>query len=155
MAGPVPARDLGKRRFNRRAGGQVTEERRRFPPAGPDRRCAVDLDMDVSSQGGRTVLAVGGEIDVYTAPSLQSRAAEVIEEATAAGNPPRLVIDLSGVTFIDSTGLGVLVAVQNRAQDEQGSLVVVCSTERILKLLRLTGLTDVLTIKSSVEDAVA
>ena len=67
----------------------------------------------------------------------------------------QLVIDLGGVEFLDSTGLGVLVAGLNRAREVGGSLSLVCPQERVLKLFRITGLDEVFTVHSTVDEALA
>src|SRR5690348_18033287 len=70
----------------------------------PTERAAVDLSVSSSEQGAVTIVHVAGEIDVYTAPLLR----EVLDKQVAAGRTD-LVVDLEKVTFMDSTGLGVLV----------------------------------------------
>jgi anti-sigma B factor antagonist len=108
----------------------------------------VDLSVDTSMVGDRTLVAVGGEIDVYTAPKLRERLVAVIDSGSY-----HLVVDLEGVEFLDSTGLGVLVGALKRVREHQGSLRLVCTRERLLKIFRITGLAKVFTIYPSVEDA--
>lgn len=110
----------------------------------------VDLAMEDHAQGDYTVLGVAGEIDVYTAPNLRERLVELM----SAGQT-RIVVDLSRVEFLDSTGLGVLVGAHKRARSAEGHLAVACSTERILKIFRITALDKVLDIHHTVDDAVA
>lgn len=97
-----------------------------------------------------TRLVVDGDVDVYTAPALR-------EQLFAAADSGRhqVIVDLSGVEFMDSTGLGVLVAGLSRAQQAGGGLSVVCSQDRLLKLFRITGLEDVLSIRRTAEEVVA
>jgi anti-sigma B factor antagonist len=108
----------------------------------------VDITLNSHDESGHTVLEVAGEVDVYTAPTLRDRITDLLD----AGQR-RLVVDLTNVEFIDSTGLGVLVGALNRAKELGGSLVLVCPQERVLKLLRITGLDDVFAVHGSVEDA--
>lgn len=108
----------------------------------------MDLTLNARTEGEHTVLAVAGEVDVYTAPALRDRIADLLD----AGQQ-QLVIDLGGVEFLDSTGLGVLVAGLNRAREVGGSLSLVCPQERVLKLFRITGLDEVFTVHSSVDEA--
>ncbi|MBI1759596.1 MAG: STAS domain-containing protein [Actinobacteria bacterium] len=103
----------------------------------------MDLTLNVHSQGGRTVLEVSGEVDVYTGPTLRDRITALLD-----GGALDLVIDLGRVEFIDSTGLGVLVGALNRVRDLGGSMVLRCSQERVLKLLRITGLDQVFTVQA-------
>jgi anti-sigma B factor antagonist len=110
----------------------------------------VDLSLSTRTVGERTVLDVVGEVDVYSAPSLRDRISDLLDSGQ-----PNLVVNLAGVTFLDSTGIGTLVAGLNRAVHLGGTLSLVCDQERILKLFRITGLDTVFTIDASVEGAVA
>ncbi len=110
----------------------------------------MDLTLSTRTEREHTVLAVSGEVDVYTAPALRDRIADLLD-----GGQHRLVIDLAGVEFLDSTGLGVLVAGLNRAREVGGSLSLVCPQERVLKLFRITGLDEVFTVHSTVDEALA
>jgi anti-sigma B factor antagonist len=109
----------------------------------------VDLSLETRTKDNRTVLEVAGEIDVYTAPKLRERLVDLVN----AGNY-HLVIDLEGVEFLDSTGLGVLVGGLKRVRSHDGSLQLVCTHERLLKIFRITGLTKVFPIHDSVDNAV-
>jgi anti-sigma B factor antagonist len=108
----------------------------------------MDLSLDHHAAGERMVVDVGGEIDVYTAPKLRERLVDLIN----AGHY-HLVINLEGVDFLDSTGLGVLVGVLKRVRAHEGSLHLVCTQERLLKIFRITGLAKVFPIHDSVESA--
>jgi anti-sigma B factor antagonist len=110
----------------------------------------VDLSVTSHQEGGRTVVSVVGEIDVYTAPSLRERLTDHVAEGRY-----HLVVDLSGVEFMDSTGLGVLVGGLNRVRTHDGSLVLVCHQEKILKVFRITGLTKVFPIYATLTDALS
>ncbi len=110
----------------------------------------MDLSVTSSGQGSLTVVTVGGEIDVYTAPLLR----EALDKLIAAGQVD-LVVNLDGVTFMDSTGLGVLVGRLKLVRAQSGTLRVVCTHERILKIFKITGLDKVFHIYDSVEDATA
>jgi anti-sigma B factor antagonist len=110
----------------------------------------VDLSLSSHTEGDKTVVEVGGEIDVYTAPKLRERIVELVESGSY-----NLVIDMERVEFLDSTGLGVLVGGLKRVRAHDGSLRLVCTQDRILKIFRITGLTKVFPIHDSVADAVA
>jgi anti-sigma B factor antagonist len=110
----------------------------------------VDLSLATRTEGDRTVVEVGGEIDVYTAPKLREQLVDLVN----AGKY-HLVVDMEGVEFLDSTGLGVLVGGLKRVRAHDGSLRLVCTQERILKIFRITGLTKVFPIHETVEAAVA
>ena len=104
----------------------------------------MDLTLTTRESGGRAIVSVGGEIDVYTAPKLR----DCITELVSAGNHD-LVVDLEAVEFLDSTGLGVLVGGLKKVRAHDGSLELVCSQERLLKIFRITGLAKVFTIHES------
>ena len=110
----------------------------------------MDLTIETRDVDGRTVVAVGGEIDVYTAPKLRDK----ITELVGAGIYD-LVVDMEGVEFLDSTGLGVLVGGLKKVRAHDGSLQLVCSQDRLLKIFRITGLAKVFVIHDSPEAALA
>jgi anti-sigma B factor antagonist len=125
---------------------------RRSIPSGEDRREEESVELSVTSrqEGDRTVISVTGEIDVYTAPSLRER----LNELVASGHYA-LVVDMEGVEFLDSTGLGVLVGGLKRVRSHDGSLRLVCAQEKILKVFRITGLTKVFPIHATLAEALA
>jgi len=97
---------------------------------------------------GQVVVAVSGEIDLYTSTRLR----DTLDEIDIA-SVRRLVIDLSDVDFIDSTGLGLLVATARRLPI--GSpFVVVCRTEKVREVLLMTGLDRIFTIYATRDEAV-
>jgi anti-sigma B factor antagonist len=110
----------------------------------------VDLSLSTRAERGRTVVEVTGEIDVYTAPKLREQLAELVDSGRHD-----IVVDMQGVEFLDSTGLGVLVGGLKRVKQHDGSMNLVCTQERILKIFRITGLTKVFPIYDSVAAAVA
>jgi anti-sigma B factor antagonist len=94
------------------------------------------------------VVAPTGEVDVVTAPQLGRRLLGLVEEGKT-----RLVVDLSAVTFMDSTGIGVLIDALRRLSSRSGSLVLVCPTERIMRPFEVTGLVGYLKIFGTREEA--
>jgi len=110
----------------------------------------VDLTITSETRGEVTVVHVAGEIDIYTAPVLRER----LDEHISAGRH-HLVVDLTGVTFMASTGLGVLVGRLKLVRAANGTLRLVCSSERILSVFSITGLDKVFQIFPSVDDALA
>ena len=108
----------------------------------------------VELSGGNLVLvivvAVGGEIDVYTAPRLRDKFTELV----AAGSYD-IIVDMQNVEFLDSTGLGVLVGGLKKVRAHEGSLDLVCNQDRLLKIFRITGLAKVFVIHESAEAALA
>lgn len=96
------------------------------------------------------ILKVSGEIDVYTAPRLREELVSAIDDGHV-----RLVLDVEAVQFLDSTGLGVLVGALKRVRADGGSLDIVCTHSRLLKIFEITGLDKVFGLHASVEDAVS
>ncbi|MBM9464108.1 STAS domain-containing protein [Aeromicrobium sp. YIM 150415] len=92
------------------------------------------------------IIAVEGEIDVYTAPKFR----EAVVAAIDAGHT-RLVVDIENVAFLDSTGLGVLVGALKRVRAEDGSLDIICTSDRLLRIFSITGLDKVFGLHESYE----
>jgi anti-sigma B factor antagonist len=110
----------------------------------------VDLSLSTRTVGDRTVVEVGGEIDVYTAPKLREQLVELVNDGSF-----HLVVDMEGVDFLDSTGLGVLVGGLKKVRAHDGSLQLVCNQDRLLKIFRITGLAKVFVIHDTAEAALA
>jgi anti-sigma B factor antagonist len=110
----------------------------------------VDLSLETRHEDGNTIIEVGGEIDVYTAPRLRDKITELVGEGHY-----NLVIDMEKVDFLDSTGLGVLVGGLKKVRAHDGSMRLICNQERLLKIFRITGLAKVFTIHSSQAEALA
>lgn len=108
----------------------------------------MELGLDVRKIGSHSVVDVKGEIDVYTAPKLREKLIELVSEGSYD-----VVVNLEGVDFLDSTGLGVLVGALKRVKAHEGGLSLVCTQDKILKIFKITGLTKVFPIHGSVEDA--
>src|SRR5918992_2831631 len=109
---------------------------------------AMELGIDVRTVDSHSVVDVKGEIDVYTAPKLREKLIELVSEGSH-----NVVVNLEGVDFLDSTGLGVLVGALKRVKAHDGSLSLVCTQDKILKIFKITGLTKVFPIHSSVDAA--
>jgi anti-sigma B factor antagonist len=110
----------------------------------------VDLKLDHHSKDGIEIVDVEGEIDVYTAPRLRELLIELVNSRFY-----QLVVNMEKVEFLDSTGLGVLVGGLKRVRAHDGSLDLVCTQERILKIFRITGLTKVFGIHDTVDEAIS
>ena len=108
------------------------------------------LQIKVITAGDCAVLQIAGEMDVYTCPKLRKQIADL-----AANGTIHVIADLRGVDFLDSTGLGALVGSLKRLRLRQGSLVIVTSGGRILKLFKITGLIHAFALHSCVLDAIS
>jgi anti-sigma B factor antagonist len=97
---------------------------------------------------GTHIVAVAGEIDLFTAPEFKQRVSAPIDEGRT-----RVVVDLTETTFVDSSSLGVLIGAHRRLRRLDGTLVIVCSNDAIVKTFRITGLDGVFTIVGSLDEA--
>ena len=96
------------------------------------------------------VIAVAGEVDLFTAPEFKERVM-----APIAADVGRVVVDLADATFIDSSSLGVLIGAHRRLKGRGGRLMIACDNQAILKTFRVTGLDGVFTIAPSVDEVLA
>lgn len=112
----------------------------------------MDQPFDVASElsGAVPVVAVGGEVDLATAPQLREEL-----ESHVDGGHARVIVDLRRTTFLDSTGLGVLVSVLKRCREEGGDLALVITEPKLVKLFEITGLEQTFPIADSIDAAVA
>ena len=108
----------------------------------------MELSLATRTVGEHTVLEVGGEVDVYTAPRLRERLIELVDAGARD-----VVVDLERVEFLDSTGLGVLVGALKRLRTVHGTFGLVCAKEPLLKIFRITALDQVFPIFATVEAA--
>jgi anti-sigma B factor antagonist len=107
------------------------------------------FDLSEETVDDRTiVLAAAGEIHVSTAPELSER----LNAAIASGRT-RLVLDLTGVEFIDSTGLSVLLNALRRLTRRQGALALVCTNPTVLRLFEITRLDSTFDIVATRDEA--
>ncbi len=102
----------------------------------------VELKVSTRSQGGRTIMSLGGEIDLYTAPRLHGELVAVL----SGDMPVQVVVDMSGVEFCDSTGMNVLLAAHRRAREQGGDLELAAPRPAVKKILQVTGLESVFTV---------
>ncbi len=110
----------------------------------------MELSLAVREVAGHVVLEARGEVDIYTSAMLRERLIEVID-----GGARQVVVDLSRVDFLDSSGLGVLVGALKRIRTADGDLNLVCASEKLLKIFRITALDRVFRLHDSVEAATA
>jgi anti-sigma B factor antagonist len=94
------------------------------------------------------VVTLEGEIDIYSSPQFK----EVLLKGIEAG-ALHIVIDLTGVTFIDSTALGVLVSGAKQVGPRHGRLDIICVDENIVRILEITGLDRIFGIYPSRSEA--
>ena len=95
----------------------------------------MDLSVQISDLDGWALARVGGDIDIATAPRLREQLIGLM-----TGGQPRIVLDLDGVDFLDSTGLGVIVGLLKRARTLGGDLRLVCNQPGVRKVFEITAL---------------
>ncbi len=147
----VPGDEKCEQRVGRRPGHRVIHQT--IVGRTSDALCQgkpVDFSVGVAEVGGRTVVSASGELDAHAAPALE---AEVGPVSTRPGCA--LIVDLTDVSFIDSTGLGVLVTALKHTREAGGSLDVVVAAPRVLKVLALTGLDVVIPLHATLDEALA
>jgi anti-sigma B factor antagonist len=124
-------------------GGVVPPPRQRW-------RTKVAIEIERRSEGGWDVLDVAGEVDLSTAPELRSRIEGIVDDGGRL-----LVVDLADVSFMDSSGLSVLVAGFKGMREAGGRMAVVCPSVSIAKIFSITGLDRVFSIHPSLHEAVS
>ena len=109
----------------------------------------VDFDLTTQAFGdGTFVVALSGEIDLYTAPELKAELLRLVAE-----EPRRIVVDMTDATFVDSTTLGVLLGAVKRLRLQGGELEIVCSDLNIRRILSITLLDRAFTIYESLDES--
>jgi anti-sigma B factor antagonist len=108
----------------------------------------IDLKVESQERDAWTVVRVNGEVDVYTAGRLKEEIIGLVDKDRC-----QLAVDLEGVEFMDSTGLGVLITGLKRIREREGVLVLVSPRDQIRRLLTITGLDRVLKVHDSVDEA--
>jgi anti-sigma B factor antagonist len=104
----------------------------------------------IGNPDGTVVVAVRGNLDLDSAPVLDTTFGQVLERPV-----PRIAVDLSGVEFCDSTGLSTFVVAHKRASSAGGWVRLACPSSWLLTLLKTVGLTPALGVYASVADALA
>jgi anti-sigma B factor antagonist len=109
------------------------------------------FDVQAVADGSHAVVRVSGEIDAHTAPILRERLLALVDQGI-----DRLVVDLQAVTFIESVGLGTLVAVRKRLRHHDKSLCLVMESDQAVlhRTFEITGLDKVFPIHPTVDAAV-
>ena len=109
-----------------------------------------DISIHVHVTDGLHVFELTGSLDIATSPSVRAALTETSERGDH-----RLIVDLTRLEFLDSTGLGALIGGQRRAKEFGGEVRLVAKEGQILRLLRITGLLNVFAVYPTLEDALA
>lgn len=110
----------------------------------------MEVRTEVTDVAGWTVVAIHGELDIASAPAFRERLIDIVNDRGV-----NLVLDLDGIDFLDSTGLGVIVGALKRVRTQDGDLRIVCSQPRIRRLFEITGLDRAMPLLDSLDAAVA
>ncbi|GAA4156608.1 STAS domain-containing protein [Gryllotalpicola daejeonensis] len=106
------------------------------------------MSFEEVDKGTYVVLAPEGKFNLVAAPALKSRIDDLV-----AGGQARLVVDLHGIDFIDSSGLGALIGGLKAARQKGGDLRIAAAGAQVLAVLKLTNLDRILAPYDSVEEA--
>jgi anti-sigma B factor antagonist len=110
-----------------------------------------DLNIHLRSSDDETqIFELQGSLDIATSPTVRAALLDAAERGQH-----RLIVDLSKLDFIDSTGLGALIGSQRRAKENGGEVRLVAREGQILRLLRITGLLTVFGVFHTLDDALA
>lgn len=109
-----------------------------------------DFSVDVREEGGATLLAVSGELDLRTSPELEEQLSRAFD-----GGAELVILDLRQIEFMDSTGLRVLLSAHQRAHDTGRRFALVRGADQVERVLTLTGVRDLLTVVDAPEDLLA
>ncbi|GAB47429.1 STAS domain-containing protein [Mobilicoccus pelagius] len=110
----------------------------------------TDLSVTSEDLGPFTVVQATGDIDLVSAPVLRNSLESLFRQGRI-----RLVLDLRGVPFVDSTGLGILVGAQRAVAPHGGEVRLVCTAERVLRVFSITGLDQVFSVHTTPAEAAA
>lgn len=106
----------------------------------------MNINIDVNYNQNITEVTVGGEIDVYTAPELKKELIPLSEKDNV-----EMIVDLSGVSYMDSTGLGVFVGLFKNVRAHDGQFKIIGLSSRLKRLFEITGLADIIDISTKME----
>ncbi len=108
------------------------------------------MDISCENRDDIVVLNLVGKIDIDSSPELKAKVAELIEE-----NNKNIFIDFSGISFMNSSGLGALISIVKDVRAKDASLTIINPTTFIKSLFKLTQLDKIFTIYDSVEEALS
>lgn len=109
----------------------------------------MNISIDVKENEMIVNVKVSGEIDAYTAPKLRENLFPLSSKEKV-----EMTVDLSDVSYMDSTGLGVFVGVFKNVRSHNGEFKIVGLSERLIRLFEITGLSDIININSKLEGEV-
>jgi anti-sigma B factor antagonist len=108
----------------------------------------ISVDLSTSERDGKVVVALRGDLDIADAASVAAALAAV------AASQPEMIVDLSCLDFIDSSGVAALARGRKLARHAGGDLLLAAPRQQVLRVLALTRLIDVFSVHASVDEAV-
>ncbi|NLN78159.1 MAG: STAS domain-containing protein [Armatimonadetes bacterium] len=109
----------------------------------------IRLEIELKNVDGLEILDAAGEIDVYTAPQFK----EAINTILATGQK-HLIVDMSRITYMDSSGFGALLSATRRLRPEGGTINMVNVSPAIDRILKITRLSSVFALHDSLDEAI-
>lgn len=103
----------------------------------------MNLTINIDEKNKQAIMTLKGEIDIYTAPKLKEQLNELVGESKAD-----VIVDLKGVTYMDSTGLGTFVSGLKHAKESDAKLKLIRANDRLIRLFQVTGLDSVIDVQS-------
>jgi anti-sigma B factor antagonist len=110
----------------------------------------MNISIETKEKDQLTTVNISGEIDAYTAPRLRESLFQLAEKKESV-----IIINLSGVTYMDSTGLGVFVGVFKNIRSNNGQLKLLGLSSRLMRLFEITGLSTIMDISGKIEGEVS
>ena len=107
-----------------------------------------NLDISAEREPAATIVRLSGEVDLRTSPGLRSLFLELLQE-----KPARIIVDLTGVNYVDSSGVGTIVELKRRALRHESKIVLVGLQSRVRSLFEITRLDKFFTITESLDEA--
>lgn len=108
----------------------------------------MNLGLNYADEDKYALITLSGEVDVYSAPELRTLLLDLLTQGKT-----NIIVDLEESSFLDSTGLGVLVGGLKRSRSQDGDLKLICTQKNILKVFEVTGLNNIFHIYPSIEEA--
>ena len=108
------------------------------------------MDTSCRQDGAYTIVTVNGEVDLYSSPQLRTAILSSVSAKT-----PNVVVDLSGVSYMDSSGIATLVEAHQKTGDASGRLALAGLTDRVREVFELTRLQSIFEICPTVEAALS
>lgn len=105
----------------------------------------MDLLIDIREEGNKSIVILSGEIDVYTAPKLKEAILPLTEHEDCI-----VEVYFDNVNYMDSTGLGVFIGALKSTKEHNSRLSLVNLHERVLRLFKITGLSEIMDINSTI-----